>query len=99
MAAQPTNDWGKKWSQIVAKAWTDEAFKTRLLADPAAVLTEHGMEVPPGVRCRVMEDTATLRHLTLPLRPGSRETSEEDLLLLGAVGGLTNASITSVRDR
>jgi len=81
MAAQLTNDWG----QIVAKAWTDEAFKRRLLAEPAAVLAEHGMEVPPGVRCRVMEDTATVRHLTLPFRADDHEIAEQDLSR--AVGG------------
>jgi hypothetical protein len=32
----------KAWGQIVARAWQDEAFKRRLLADPAAVLREQG---------------------------------------------------------
>ena len=77
--ARPRDDWGNKWGQIVAKAWTDEAFKRRLLAEPAAVLAKHGMDVPPGVQFRVVEDTATVRHLTLPFRPGSGEISEEEL--------------------
>ena len=33
-----------KWSQMVAKAWSDPAFKARLLANPEEVLKEQ--EVP-----------------------------------------------------
>jgi len=88
--AQQKDTWSKKWAAIVAKAWTDEAFKRRLLAEPAAVLTEHGMEVPPGVRCRVMEDTATVRHLTLPLRADDEQIAEEDLSRVAA-GAPTHA--------
>jgi hypothetical protein len=29
----------KKMAKIIAKAWSDEAFKERLIADPRAVLT------------------------------------------------------------
>jgi hypothetical protein len=74
----------KAWGQIVAKAWEDAAFKQRLLADPAAALKAHGFEVPPGVRVRVVEDTASLWHLTLPPQPGDAELSEEQL---GRVSG------------
>ena len=37
------------WGQLVAKAWKDPAFKKRLLAQPAAVLKEEGIEMPAGV--------------------------------------------------
>jgi hypothetical protein len=86
MAAEPANAWGKKWGQIVARAWTEEGFKKRLLADPAAVLKEHGVTVPPGLQVRVMEDTDQVRHLTLPQMPVTDQLSEEDLQL--AAGGI-----------
>jgi hypothetical protein len=76
--AQREGDWTKQWGQLVAQAWADEAFKRRLLADPAAVLKEQGLEAPPGVRVRVLEDTDQVLHLTLPQQPTS-EISHEDL--------------------
>src|SRR5262245_6999877 len=83
----------KVWSQVVAKAWVDDAFKRRLLADPAAVLQEHGVAVPPGVQVKVVEDTDTVRHMTLPARPPG-ELSEEELAR--AAGGAYNQGLTDV---
>jgi len=40
----------KQWSQIVARAWADETFKTRLESDPSTVLKEHGLEFEAGTR-------------------------------------------------
>ena len=42
-------NWQKPWGMLVAKAWSDDDLKQRLVADPAAVLAEHGVDVPPGV--------------------------------------------------
>jgi hypothetical protein len=74
----------KAWSQIVAKAWSDEAFKARLLAEPAAVLKENGIPVPEGLVLRVVEDSATVGHLILPLCPP--ELTEADLDQIAAGG-------------
>lgn len=80
-----------QWSQIVAKAWADETFKKRLLADPAGVLMGHGMIVPAGVEVRVVENTDQVRYLTLPVRP-TGETggalNEEELARVA--GGINN---------
>lgn len=56
-----------------------------LLSDPAKILQEEGLEVPPGVEIRVLEETENVRYLMLPLRPSSEELSED--LLTGAAGG------------
>lgn len=69
----------KLWGQIVAKAWSDETFKKRLLAEPAVVLKEHGVEVQPGYQVKIVEDTDTLLHLNLPPKPTAEELSEEEL--------------------
>jgi hypothetical protein len=73
--------YAKQWGQLVARTWSDEAFKARLLADPAAVLAEQGIPLPPGVEVRIHEDTPAVVHLTLPPRPPSvnRELSDEEL--------------------
>jgi hypothetical protein len=77
--AEQEQDFWKAWDQIVARAWADDGFKRRLVADPAAVLKENGLEVPPGVQLRVVEDTASQVHLVLPARPAGEELSEDDL--------------------
>ena len=68
----------KQWGLIVARAWADEAFKARLLENPGAVLREHGIEVAPGVRIDVVEDSSEVRHFVLPASPVG-ELSEEEL--------------------
>jgi hypothetical protein len=40
----------RKISKIIAKAWMDEEFKKKLLADPMASLKEEGAEISPGVK-------------------------------------------------
>ena len=47
-------------SQVVAKAWSDAAFKQRLLAGPVAVLRAEGVDVPEGRQVRVVEESETL---------------------------------------
>ena len=50
-----------KYGKVIAKAWSDTAFKSRLLSNPKAVLIEAGVEVPAGVSVKVVEDTETTR--------------------------------------
>lgn len=87
------------WSQIVAKAWCDEAFMKRLLSDPRSVLAEHSLEVPEdtevkvteGTEVKVMANSATERHFILPVSPPV-ELVDEDLLG-GAVAWCACASV------
>jgi hypothetical protein len=69
MAQESRQEQAKKYGQVVAKAWQDEAFKQRLLNDPHGVLQEHGVQVPAGTQVRVVEDTDQVAHLVLPQRP------------------------------
>ena len=63
--------------QVVAQAWTDDRFKQRLLADPAAVLREQGLTPPADKQLRIVEDTAETVHVVLPAKP--TELADEDL--------------------
>jgi hypothetical protein len=73
------------WSQIVARAWSDEGFMKRLRSEPRSVLAEHGMELPEGTEVQVVEDaevnvvqlTDTVRHFTLPFSPPEELTYED----------------------
>ena len=69
----------KQWGQIVAKAWQDEAFKKRLLAEPASVLKELGVAVPADMTVKVIENTPKTCYLTLPVKPSTDQLSAEDL--------------------
>jgi hypothetical protein len=79
------------WSQIVARAWCDEAIMKRLLSDPRAVLAEHNLELPEdmeidvveGTEVKVVSDTDKLRQFILPVTPPCDLTEEE--LIGGAV--------------
>ena len=55
--------------KIITKCWEDEAFKARLLADPAATLAAEGMQVPEGVTVNVAVDSKDVRTLVIPLPP------------------------------
>jgi len=83
-----TQEYAKRYGQLVARAWGDAAFKARLLAEPAAVLAEHGIPVPPGVEVRAVENTDRVLYLALPPAP-SDELSDEQL---DAVAGGDTAS-------
>jgi hypothetical protein len=74
------------WSQIVARAWSDEEFMHHLLSDPKSVLAEHDLEVPPGMEVEVVlgtevkvEEFDSVRRFVLPASP-SHELVEEDLV-------------------
>lgn len=66
-------------ARIIAKAWADDGFKSRLIADPAAVLGEEGIHLPEGMTMRVMEDTPETTTLVIPPKPSDGEISEENL--------------------
>jgi hypothetical protein len=65
-----------KLGEVIVKSWTDDDFKQRLLADPATVLQEHGVQVPPGVGVKVLEDTNDVNYLVLPAKPTDMEVSD-----------------------
>ena len=77
-------DQGKAVGKVIAKAWADEAFKARLLADPAAVLAAEGVQTPPGVELKVVENTAGVFNLVLPVRPTELSDSDLDQVAGGA---------------
>jgi hypothetical protein len=66
-----------KIHRIIARCWSDEDFKKKLLADPLAILQADGVILSPDVTVTVLEDTAELLHLVIPVNP--TELSDEDL--------------------
>lgn len=77
----------KKWAALVAQAWTDEKFKKRLIEKPAAVIQEHGIEVPAGVEIRVVENSENVTHFILPPKPAGEVAELTANQMRGVVGG------------
>ncbi|MEC9158401.1 MAG: NHLP leader peptide family RiPP precursor [Planctomycetota bacterium] len=73
-------------ADLFAACWKDEALKQRFMADPKAVLAEHGMPIPEGMVVNVVENTDTTVHITMPAQPsGSMHLSDDELS--NAAGG------------
>jgi len=72
---------GKKYAKLIAKAWSDESFKEKLLSDPRAVLEAEGISVPPGVEVNVLEQTDNVGFIVIPKLPkGASPQVVEDRL-------------------
>jgi hypothetical protein len=87
-----TVNWDYQWGQIVGRAWADEEFKERLIADPVTVLAEYDLTPPAGVHVEVLEDplwvpenTAEVLYLVLAEKPSNEELSEDDLCSVAGV--------------
>jgi nitrile hydratase len=58
-------------------------YRSRAVNDPRGVMREFGQDLPNSVEVRVLDSTADIRYLVLPLRPaGTEGMSEEDLAKL-----------------
>ena len=70
--------------KIITKCWDDEAFKEKLMADPAATFAAEGVQVPEGVTVNVAVDSEDVRTLVIPLAPGKLRDDELDHVAAGA---------------
>ncbi len=81
-------NWQLKWDLLVADAWADDALMKRLKADPAAVLKERGIAVPPGTTVNLLEDSDKAWNMVVPTKPPAQDLSSEQLdAVAGGAGG------------
>ena len=80
------HDNAKQYGLMVAKYWSDEDYKKRLLEDPATAMKELGIEVPEGVEVRIVVNTGNVHYVAIPEHP-PEELSEETLAQVA--GGYT----------
>jgi hypothetical protein len=66
-------------ARVITRAWVDPDYRTLLLTDATAALTEMGIEVRPGLDVRVIPDTSDTVHLVLPMPPEAMDDLETDL--------------------
>jgi hypothetical protein len=76
---QPLNPQQAAYYKVTARAWSDPAYKARLMADPAGVLKEAGIDMPAGMKVKAVENTSDVAHFILPAPPADVELSEESL--------------------
>ena len=78
-------------AQLFAACWKDEALKARFMSDPKAVLAEYDMPVPDGMNVKVVENSDSHVHITLPMPPADNNDLSDDELS-NAAGGVTPVS-------
>jgi hypothetical protein len=64
-----TSETQAAWREIVARAWSDDEFKLKLIDDPRTVLADAGLPVSQKINYVVVENEPQLVHLVLPARP------------------------------
>ena len=84
--------------------YKSSAYRSRMVAQPRALLSEMGLDLPPEVLVRVWDSSAEARYLVVPERPaGTDGLSEADLARLvtrdSMIGVGRALSPTEVDDR
>ncbi|MFL4950188.1 nitrile hydratase subunit alpha [Streptomyces sp. MMS24-I31] len=63
--------------------YKSEAYRSRVVREPRAVLAEFGLELPPATEITVWDSSAETRYMVLPRRPeGTDGLGEEELASL-----------------
>src|SRR5579871_2632641 len=66
-----------KLAALIAKCWTDHAFKAQFMQDPRTVLAQVLLDLPPNAKITVHEDSDQERHFVLPQPPADGFTAED----------------------
>ncbi|HEY3275572.1 MAG TPA: NHLP leader peptide family RiPP precursor [Syntrophorhabdaceae bacterium] len=64
-----TKEYRRRIAQVIEKAGTDASFRKRFLAEPKAVLEEHGIILPDNFEVQVVEETEKSKYILLPYKP------------------------------
>jgi nitrile hydratase len=65
----------------IPPAWYKSSeYRARVVREPRVVLREFGVELPEQVEVRVVDSTADLRYLVIPMRPAGTDDYDEEAL-------------------
>ena len=78
----------EKLGEIVTRAWSDEAFKDRLLSDTTGTLKAEGIDIPEGFQIKVLENSDRVYHLVLPAKPQMSEADRQSAAREDSAPGL-----------
>lgn len=73
-------------AEIISRAWSDDAFRQQLEADPKAALAAAGLDVPADFHVTVENEPENVLQVVLPPRPHVTEELEESELMAVAGG-------------
>jgi nitrile hydratase len=81
----------------IPPAWyKSPEYRARVVREPRAVLGEFGTRVPDDVEIRVVDSTADMRYIVLPLRPaGTERMNEDELVTLITRDSMIGVSVVS----
>lgn len=70
------------WSVLgLPPSWyKDPAYRSRIVREPRAVLSEFGLQLDGDMEVRVWDSSAEVRYMVLPERPAGTEALREDAL-------------------
>jgi hypothetical protein len=80
-------EFSRLWGRLVEQAWSDDAFRDRLVRDPEAVLAEHGYRLPPGSGLRLVITPSKPTHPVLYLPCEGELVDSADAREAGQVAG------------
>ena len=70
-------------AEVIVNAWRDEAYREKLIGDPAGTLKDAGLVLSADCRVTLLEDTSTVAHISIPrledLAAGEKEQFMADL--------------------
>ena len=83
-------------NKVIVRAWTDPAYKSKLIDSPHDALAEMGMNVPEGTKVTVLQNTAQNTHVVLPVPPANLNeiTMDELEAVAGGTATQTNCTLT-----
>ncbi len=81
-------------SNLIAKAWKNEAFKQQLMSNPKSAIAEAGISLPENIKVEVIEETAQTFYLVIP-QPPSQEEEFSEADLEAVAGGFWEVNIGS----
>jgi nitrile hydratase subunit alpha len=74
--------------------YKEAAYRSRAVAEPRAVLSEFGVELPPETEIRVWDSTSEVRYLVVPRRPeGTDAAGEEELAAMVTRDGMVGTAL------
>lgn len=95
------NKWSKTsplsdLDKIRIECGIDEDFRNKLIADPVGVLTSYGIDVPPGIKVNVVQDTLDQYNLSIPPYRGNDLSANSLSKAAGTANNTTTACTTCV---
>ncbi len=76
----PDSKKAEAFKKLVLECWSDPGFKAKLHSDPMPLLKEYGIEIPAGLKVKIVENEPGTIALVLPAAPAgfSAAHAQED---------------------